>query len=167
MIFKGLPLQLITPANTPATPPNFPDALTMFSKMSTSDATKMATSPLAPSSIPRNQQTSNSRNSFSPGMMSPPPPPPPLMQQQGFMQSNQPWRGQFNHPNMSPGGFGINPNLSPNRDQLQQQQVLSCKGFITLTFLMIGFHFQQQIQPGMIEGTEANFLAMEMEGVPQ
>lgn len=138
---------LITPANTPATPPNFPDALTMFSKMSTSDATKMATSPLAPSSIPRNQQTSNSRNSFSPGMMSPPPPPPPLMQQQGFTQSNQPWRGQFNHPNMSPGGFGINPNLSPNRDQLQQQQ--------------------QQIQPGMIEGTEANFLAMEMEGVPQ
>ena len=128
MFIKGLPLQLITPANTPATPPNFPDALTMFSKMSTSDATKMATSPLAPSSIPRNQQTSNSRNSFSPGMMSPPPPPPPLMdrsQQQGFMQSNQPWRGQFNHPNMSPGGFGINPNLSPNRDQLQQQQVLS------------------------------------------
>ena len=73
-------LQLITPANTPATPPNFPDALTMFSKMSTSDATRMATSPLAPSSIsPRNQQNSslNSRNSFSPGMMSPPPAPPP------------------------------------------------------------------------------------------
>jgi hypothetical protein len=35
--------QLITPANTPATPPNFPDALTMFSNMSTLD--KMATSP--------------------------------------------------------------------------------------------------------------------------
>jgi len=139
---------LITPANTPATPPNFPDALTMFSKMSTSDATKMATSPLAPSAIsPRNQQNSslNSRNSFSPGMMSPPPAPPPLMdrsqpQMQGFMQStNQPWRGQFNHPNVSPGGFG-----SPNRDQTPQQQIQS-----------IG------------EGPEANFLAMEMEGVPQ
>lgn len=121
-------LQLITPANTPATPPNFPDALTMFSKMSTSDATKMATSPLAPSAIsPRNQQNSslNSRNSFSPGMMSPPPAPPPLMdrsqpQMQGFMQStNQPWRGQFNHPNVSPGGFG-----SPNRDQTPQQVLL-------------------------------------------
>jgi len=119
---------LITPANTPATPPNFPDALTMFSKMSTSDATKMATSPLAPSAIsPRNQQNSslNSRNSFSPGMMSPPPAPPPLMdrsqpQMQGFMQStNQPWRGQFNHPNVSPGGCG-----SPNRDQTPQQVLL-------------------------------------------
>lgn len=140
---------LITPANTPATPPNFPDALTMFSKMSTSDATKMATSPLAPSAIsPRNQQNSslNSRNSFSPGMMSPPPAPPPLMdrsqpQMQGFMQStNQPWRGQFNHPNVSPGGCG-----SPNRDQTPQQQQIQSIG----------------------EGPEANFLAMEMEGVPQ
>lgn len=34
---------MCTPANTPATPPNFPDALTAFSKMSTSD--KLGTSP--------------------------------------------------------------------------------------------------------------------------
>merc|ERR1712168_1295756 len=56
---------LITPANTPATPPNFPDALNMFSNLSTSD--RMATSPLATSSLsPRsNHQT---RNSFSPMM---------------------------------------------------------------------------------------------------
>ena len=35
--------QLQTPANTPATPPNFPDALMAFGKMSTSD--KLGTSP--------------------------------------------------------------------------------------------------------------------------
>ena len=43
---------MCTPANTPATPPNFPDALTMFAKMSTTDklgtpptTTRYATSP--------------------------------------------------------------------------------------------------------------------------
>ena len=30
-------LQVCTPCNTPATPPNFPDALIAFSRMSTSD----------------------------------------------------------------------------------------------------------------------------------
>ncbi|CAG0881743.1 unnamed protein product [Darwinula stevensoni] len=34
---------LITPANTPATPPNFPEALLSFSKLSTSE--KLSTSP--------------------------------------------------------------------------------------------------------------------------
>lgn len=34
---------MCTPANTPATPPNFPDALTAFSKLSTTE--KMGTSP--------------------------------------------------------------------------------------------------------------------------
>lgn len=34
---------MCAPANTPATPPNFPDALIAFSKMSTTD--KMSTSP--------------------------------------------------------------------------------------------------------------------------
>ncbi|XP_002731218.1 UBA-like domain-containing protein 2 [Saccoglossus kowalevskii] len=42
---------LCTPANTPATPPNFPDALTAFSKMSTSEkvlgsSPKMSSSPV-------------------------------------------------------------------------------------------------------------------------
>ncbi|XP_023025263.1 UBA-like domain-containing protein 2-A isoform X3 [Leptinotarsa decemlineata] len=31
--------QIMTPCNTPATPPNFPDALIAFSKMSTGNAT--------------------------------------------------------------------------------------------------------------------------------
>uniref|UniRef100_A0A8D8RUF5 UBA-like domain-containing protein 2 n=1 Tax=Cacopsylla melanoneura TaxID=428564 RepID=A0A8D8RUF5_9HEMI len=31
------PFGQVTPCNTPATPPNFPDALTMFSKMSTGE----------------------------------------------------------------------------------------------------------------------------------
>lgn len=53
---------LQTPANTPATPPNFPDALMAFGKMSTSD--KLGTSPSA-------------HMSTSPvSAMMPPPPPP-------------------------------------------------------------------------------------------
>ncbi|XP_043203093.1 UBA-like domain-containing protein 1 [Amphibalanus amphitrite] len=53
---------LQTPANTPATPPNFPDALMAFGKMSTSD--KLGTSPSA-------------HMSTSPvSSMMPPPPPP-------------------------------------------------------------------------------------------
>uniref|UniRef100_A0A2K5S0I6 UBA like domain containing 1 n=1 Tax=Cebus imitator TaxID=2715852 RepID=A0A2K5S0I6_CEBIM len=32
------PLQMCTPANTPATPPNFPDALTMFSRLKASES---------------------------------------------------------------------------------------------------------------------------------
>ncbi|KAG9334995.1 hypothetical protein JZ751_006218 [Albula glossodonta] len=45
-------LQMCTPANTPATPPNFPDALTMFSRLKASESfnssspmASMATSP--------------------------------------------------------------------------------------------------------------------------
>lgn len=52
-------LQMCTPANTPATPPNFPDALTMFSRLKASEsfnsgsggspmAASMATSPPPP-----------------------------------------------------------------------------------------------------------------------
>ena len=119
-----LPFQLITPANTPATPPNFPDALNMLANLSTSD--KMATSPLATSSLsPRSNN--QSRNSFSP-MMSPPPPPPQFHQlqnqqqnqQQVFIQTNQnqlqqqPWRGQIS-PNA---GFG-----PPSQPHMQQQNV--------------------------------------------
>lgn len=47
---------MCTPANTPATPPNFPDALTMFSRLKASEsfnsgspmAVSMATSPPPP-----------------------------------------------------------------------------------------------------------------------
>jgi len=55
---------LQTPANTPATPPNFPDALLAFGKMSTSDG-KLGTSPSA------HMSTSPVTSS----MMPPPPPP--------------------------------------------------------------------------------------------
>lgn len=52
-------IQMCTPANTPATPPNFPDALTMFSRLKASEsfnsgsggspmAASMATSPPPP-----------------------------------------------------------------------------------------------------------------------
>jgi len=136
---------LITPANTPATPPNFPDALNMFSNLSTSD--RMATSPLATSSLsPRsNHQT---RNSFSP-MMSPPPP---QFNQQntptGFIQTNQqqpqPWRG---HVNPSP-GYGTPQMGPPPPPSLQQHTICD----------------QSQQIPDV---AEPNFLTMEMEGVPQ
>jgi len=118
---NGAGFSLITPANTPATPPNFPDALTMFSNLSTSD--KMATSPLATSSFsPRNNQQPFFRNSFSPNppMMSPPTSffhedkanGKQLHQQSsGFIQQ-QPWRGQ---QQQTQGGTG-----PPNCDQFQQ-----------------------------------------------
>merc|ERR1712168_1130311 len=102
---------LITPANTPATPPNFPDALNMFSNLSTSDS-RMATSPLATSSLsPRsNQQT---RNSFSP-MMSPLPP-------------------QFNQHNTPTGFIQTNQQQQPTTcDQSQQIPDVSEPNFLTM-----------------------------------
>ncbi|KAI5695152.1 UBA-like domain-containing protein 2 [Diaphorina citri] len=39
------PFGQVTPCNTPATPPNFPDTLTMFSKMSTGEKNKLSSSP--------------------------------------------------------------------------------------------------------------------------
>lgn len=44
---------MCAPANTPATPPNFPDALNAFSKLSTGD--KMATSPAIYATSPQQQ----------------------------------------------------------------------------------------------------------------
>ena len=46
MYFHFVSFQLCTPANTPATPPNFSDALMQFSKLSTSTTDKqMGSSP--------------------------------------------------------------------------------------------------------------------------
>lgn len=39
-------LQMCTPSNTPATPPNFPDALAMFSKLRTSENLQSSNSPI-------------------------------------------------------------------------------------------------------------------------
>merc|ERR1712168_736215 len=86
---------LITPANTPATPPNFPDALNMFSNLSTSD--RMATSPLATSSLsPRSNH-----------------------QQQ---QPTQPWRGHIN-PSPNSAGFGTPQMGPPPPPSLQQHTI--------------------------------------------
>ncbi|OAD57577.1 hypothetical protein WN48_01755 [Eufriesea mexicana] len=41
----SVPEEVITPCNTPATPPNFPDALLAFSKMSAGDKTPSGMSP--------------------------------------------------------------------------------------------------------------------------
>lgn len=48
---------MCAPANTPATPPNFPDALNAFSKMSTSE--KLATSPVIYAANPSQSQQHN------------------------------------------------------------------------------------------------------------
>lgn len=39
-------MQMCTPSNTPATPPNFPDALAMFSKLRASEGLQSANSPM-------------------------------------------------------------------------------------------------------------------------
>ncbi|KAM8837592.1 UBA-like domain-containing protein 1 isoform 2-T2 [Spinachia spinachia] len=41
--------EMCTPANTPATPPNFPDALTMFSRLKASESFGSGGSPMAAS----------------------------------------------------------------------------------------------------------------------
>lgn len=56
---------MCTPANTPATPPNFPDALTMFSRLKASESFN-SSSPVASMAT------------------SPPPPAPPLPQHGAF-----------------------------------------------------------------------------------
>ncbi|XP_039595899.1 UBA-like domain-containing protein 2 isoform X2 [Polypterus senegalus] len=42
--------EMCTPRNTPATPPNFPDAITMFSKLRASDGMHSSNSPIPASS---------------------------------------------------------------------------------------------------------------------
>uniref|UniRef100_A0A8C0PQH9 UBA like domain containing 2 n=1 Tax=Canis lupus familiaris TaxID=9615 RepID=A0A8C0PQH9_CANLF len=42
----ALPREMCTPSNTPATPPNFPDALAMFSKLRASDGLQSSNSPM-------------------------------------------------------------------------------------------------------------------------
>ncbi|XP_066991606.2 UBA-like domain-containing protein 2-A [Anabrus simplex] len=81
--------QVCTPCNTPATPPNFPDALLAFSRMSTGGGDKLSSSPsgmcsTSPSQNPQQQQ---------------------LHQQPQQLQLQQPQIGQQQQPNMM--GFGI------------------------------------------------------------
>ncbi|XDV13896.1 hypothetical protein PO909_002203, partial [Leuciscus waleckii] len=56
---------MCTPRNTPATPPNFPDAITMFSKLRTSESSGASSAQVSMA-------------------CSPPPPPPPHSSSQGF-----------------------------------------------------------------------------------
>ncbi|XP_069169539.1 UBA-like domain-containing protein 2-B isoform X1 [Procambarus clarkii] len=90
---------LCTPANTPATPPAFPDALAAFSKMSTQD--KLSSSP--------------------PGGFSPPPPQfqPPQFQPPQF-QPPQFQPPQFQPPQFQPPQFQP-PQFQPPSMMTQQQ----------------------------------------------
>lgn len=91
-------LQMCTPANTPATPPNFPDALTMFSRLKASESfnssspmASMATSPPPPHDC-----------------WGVPPPPMPMSGPQGqglWIQGEPP-----SHPAAWPTGVTINPH---------------------------------------------------------
>lgn len=82
--FMCLTFQMCTPANTPATPPNFPDALTMFSRLKASES------------------FSSSSPSMASMATSPPPPPvswgmtPPVASQQGLWTQGPP--GTQAHP---------------------------------------------------------------------
>ncbi|XP_066496916.1 UBA-like domain-containing protein 1 [Tiliqua scincoides] len=69
---------MCTPANTPATPPNFPDTLTMFSRLKASE--NFSSSPAASMAT------------------SPPPPPPPLPQGPGGFSSAWPASSPPNLP---------------------------------------------------------------------
>ncbi|KAK6301732.1 hypothetical protein J4Q44_G00277850 [Coregonus suidteri] len=89
---------MCTPANTPATPPNFPDALTMFSRLKASESfttsspmASMATSPPPPH-----------------GCWGVPPPPMPMSgpQGQGLWTQGQP----SSNPAAWPTGVTVNPH---------------------------------------------------------
>ncbi|KAG8129009.1 putative UBA-like domain-containing protein [Naja naja] len=58
--------QMCTPSNTPATPPNFPDALAMFSKLRTSENLQSSNSPIT-------SMACSPPGSFSPFWASSPP----------------------------------------------------------------------------------------------
>ncbi|XP_040979740.1 UBA-like domain-containing protein 2 isoform X1 [Aquila chrysaetos chrysaetos] len=58
--------EMCTPSNTPATPPNFPDALAMFSKLRTSESLQSSNSPIT-------SMACSPPGSFSPFWASSPP----------------------------------------------------------------------------------------------
>ncbi|KAK8732178.1 hypothetical protein OTU49_007222 [Cherax quadricarinatus] len=95
--------ELCTPANTPATPPAFPDALAAFSKMSTQD--KLSTSPSGGFSPPPQFQAPH----FQPPQFQPPQFQPPHFQPPHF----QP-------PHFQPPQF--QPPLSQPPSMMSQQQ---------------------------------------------
>lgn len=46
-VFPSILFQFCAPTNTPATPPNFPDALAAFSKLSTGETSRVFGSPVS------------------------------------------------------------------------------------------------------------------------
>ncbi|XP_059053895.1 UBA-like domain-containing protein 1 [Achroia grisella] len=66
--------QLMTPCNTPATPPNFPDALAAFSRLSTTGSPSNTGGSCIGTTAPP----------VSPLATHPPPPPPPHMQMNNY-----------------------------------------------------------------------------------
>ncbi|XP_037294815.1 UBA-like domain-containing protein 1 [Manduca sexta] len=69
--------QLMTPCNTPATPPNFPDALAAFSRLSTTGSPSNTSGPCG----------SGAAAPVSPLATHPPPPPPTHVQMNVFSSS--------------------------------------------------------------------------------
>ncbi|XP_020316691.1 UBA-like domain-containing protein 1 [Oncorhynchus nerka] len=100
---------MCTPANTPATPPNFPDALTMFSRLKASESftssspmASMATSPPPPH-----------------GCWGVPPLPMPMSgpQGQGLWTQGQPPSQPPSNPAVWPTGVTVNPHQHPATEQ--------------------------------------------------
>ncbi|KAK6328326.1 UBA-like domain-containing protein 1 [Coregonus clupeaformis] len=101
---------MCTPANTPATPPNFPDALTMFSRLKASESfttsspmASMATSPPPPHSC-----------------WGVPQPPMPMSgpQVQGLWTQGQP----PSHPTAWPTGVTVNPHTHQHQHPSTEQK---------------------------------------------
>ncbi|XP_036811889.1 UBA-like domain-containing protein 1 isoform X2 [Oncorhynchus mykiss] len=101
--------EMCTPANTPATPPNFPDALTMFSRLKASESftssspmASMATSPPPPH-----------------GCWGVPPLPMPMSgpQGQGLWTQGQPPSQPPSNPAVWPTGVTVNPHQHPATEQ--------------------------------------------------
>lgn len=80
IVFVCFPIffqQLMTPCNTPATPPNFPDALAAFSRLSTTGSPSNASGCSSGGAPP-----------VSPLATHPPPPPPPSHVQMNIFPSS-------------------------------------------------------------------------------
>ncbi|KAH9422739.1 UBA-like domain-containing protein 2 [Dermatophagoides pteronyssinus] len=96
--------QMCTPANTPATPPNFPDALLQFSKLSTNNQQDIS------SSIPQRTFNNSSQQHSSP---------------------NGPGRHNHNHHRNQ--NQNINHNHHNHSSTTQQQQQLRSSPFINIS----------------------------------
>ncbi|KAJ7984720.1 hypothetical protein DPEC_G00357680 [Dallia pectoralis] len=96
---------MCTPANTPATPPNFPDALTMFSRLKASESFNGGSPMVSTATSPPPPQACWG--------VAPPPMPTSGLQGQGLWTQGQP----TSHPSAWPTGVNVNNHTRPAAEQ--------------------------------------------------